>query len=95
MNKLFTIISIILIGGCSTVAGVGKDVTDAAEWSKKKFQSKWKIRNNLIFSFKSNIILILWLIKRLIIFSFVYLFQLLIQPLPYQHLFVCLKLHLF
>ena len=40
MNKFFTIISIILIGGCSTVAGVGKDVTDAAEWSKEKFQSK-------------------------------------------------------
>ena len=26
MNKFFIIISILLIGGCSTVAGVGKDV---------------------------------------------------------------------
>lgn len=42
MIKMFTIISIILIGGCSTVAGVGKDVTDAAEWSKEKISKQMK-----------------------------------------------------
>ena len=42
MNKLFIIISILLIGGCSTVAGVGKDVTDAAEWSKEKISKQMK-----------------------------------------------------
>tara|TARA_B100000900_G_scaffold401289_1_gene405807 strand:+ start:36 stop:173 length:138 start_codon:yes stop_codon:yes gene_type:complete len=42
MNKIFTIISILFIGGCSTVAGVGKDVTDAAEWSKDKISKQMK-----------------------------------------------------
>ena len=46
MNKFFIIISIFLVGGCSTVAGVGKDVTDAAEWSKEKISKQIKIKNN-------------------------------------------------
>ena len=40
MNKLFIILSILFVGGCSTVAGVGKDVTDAAEWSKEKISKQ-------------------------------------------------------
>ena len=40
-NTLFLIL-IIIIGGCSTVAGVGKDVTDAAEWSKEKISKEMK-----------------------------------------------------
>ena len=31
-----TLFLILIFGGCSTVAGVGKDVTDSAEWSKEK-----------------------------------------------------------
>ena len=42
MNKLFIIISILVAGGCSTVAGVGKEVTDAAEWSKEKISKQMK-----------------------------------------------------
>ena len=42
MNKLFIIISILVGGGCSTVAGVGQDVTDAAEWSKEKISKQMK-----------------------------------------------------
>ena len=42
MNKLLIIISILVVGGCSTVAGVGKDVTDAAEWSKEKISKQMK-----------------------------------------------------
>ena len=30
------------LGACSTVGGMGKDVTDAAEWSKKKISDKLK-----------------------------------------------------
>ena len=40
-NTLFLVL-IIIIGGCSTVAGVGKDVTDAAEWSKEKISKEMK-----------------------------------------------------
>ena len=42
MNKFYIILIIILLGGCSTVAGVGKDVTDAAEWSKEKISKQMK-----------------------------------------------------
>ena len=34
MKNVLILITAFIIGGCSTVAGVGKDVTDAAEWSK-------------------------------------------------------------
>lgn len=30
------LVLIFVITGCSTVAGVGKDITSAAEWSKEK-----------------------------------------------------------
>ena len=40
MNKFFVFIVVFLLGGCSTVAGVGKDVTDAAEWSKDKISKQ-------------------------------------------------------
>ena len=42
MNKFFAFIVVFLLGGCSTVAGVGKDVTDAAEWSKDKISKQMK-----------------------------------------------------
>ena len=32
MKNVLILITAFIIGGCSTVAGVGKDVTDAAEW---------------------------------------------------------------
>ena len=42
MNKFFVFMVAFLLGGCSTVAGVGKDVTDAAEWSKDKISKQMK-----------------------------------------------------
>ena len=42
MKKNLILILILMFTGCSTVAGVGKDVTDAAEWSKKKISKKMK-----------------------------------------------------
>ena len=41
----FTFIVIILVAlyslvGCSTVAGAGKDITGAAEWTKEKLSTK-------------------------------------------------------
>ena len=30
------IVSVVMITGCGTVAGLGKDVTSAAEWTKDK-----------------------------------------------------------
>ena len=44
MKKIITVIAALIIGGCSTVAGVGKDVTDAAEWSKDTISKKMKSR---------------------------------------------------
>ena len=44
MKKKLTIIFILTLGACSTVAGVGKDVTDAAEWSKKEISKKMKTK---------------------------------------------------
>ena len=42
MKNTFFLVLIIIIGGCSTVAEVGKDVTDAAEWSKEKISKEMK-----------------------------------------------------
>ena len=42
MKKFFVFMVVFLLGGCSTVAGVGKDVTDAAEWSKDKISKQMK-----------------------------------------------------
>ena len=40
-NTVFLML-ILIVAGCSTVAGVGKDVTDAAEWSKDKISKGMK-----------------------------------------------------
>ena len=42
MKNVLILITAFIIGGCSTVAGVGKDVTYAAEWSKDTMSKKLK-----------------------------------------------------
>ena len=42
MKNVLILITALIIGGCSTVAGVGKDVTDAAELSKDTISKKLK-----------------------------------------------------
>jgi predicted small secreted protein len=42
MKNTFFLILFVIFGGCSTVAGVGKDVTGAAEWSKEKISKQIK-----------------------------------------------------
>ena len=42
MKNILFLILILIVAGCSTVAGVGKDVTDAAEWSKDKISKGMK-----------------------------------------------------
>ena len=42
MKNTFFLMLILIVAGCSTVAGVGKDVTDAAEWSKDKISKGMK-----------------------------------------------------
>ena len=34
------VVSVVLLTGCSTVAGVGKDITTGAEWTKEKISGK-------------------------------------------------------
>jgi len=36
------IVSVVMITGCGTVAGLGKDVTNAAEWTKDKMSGDKK-----------------------------------------------------
>jgi len=36
------IVAVIMITGCGTVAGLGKDVTSAAEWTKDKMSGDKK-----------------------------------------------------
>jgi predicted small secreted protein len=36
MKNLIVLILALSLGACGTVAGLGKDVTDAADWSKEK-----------------------------------------------------------
>jgi predicted small secreted protein len=36
------VVAVIMITGCSTVAGIGKDVTSAAEWTKDKMSGDKK-----------------------------------------------------
>lgn len=38
--KLVLIASVMSFAACSTVAGLGKDITGAAEWSKEKMGGK-------------------------------------------------------
>ena len=42
MKSIFIILFALSLGACSTVGGMGKDVTDAAEWSSKKISEKLK-----------------------------------------------------
>jgi predicted small secreted protein len=38
MKKLFILMCIVALTGCSTVAGAGKDISSAAEWTKEKMK---------------------------------------------------------
>lgn len=38
--KLLLIASVVSFAACSTVAGVGKDITNAADWTKEKMGGK-------------------------------------------------------
>jgi predicted small secreted protein len=39
MKKLFVLFCVaVALTGCSTVAGVGKDISSAAEWTKEKMK---------------------------------------------------------
>jgi predicted small secreted protein len=42
MKSIFIVLFALSLGACSTVGGMGKDVTDAAEWSSKKISEKLK-----------------------------------------------------
>jgi predicted small secreted protein len=33
-------VSVVLLSGCSTVSGIGKDLSSSAEWTKEKMSSK-------------------------------------------------------
>jgi predicted small secreted protein len=34
--KTMIVVAVMLLAGCSTVAGVGKDIQDGADWTKQK-----------------------------------------------------------
>jgi predicted small secreted protein len=36
MKQLFVIAMLMAVSACSTVAGLGKDITEVADWSKEK-----------------------------------------------------------
>jgi len=40
MSKVLTavVLALMVLSGCGTVAGIGKDVTGAAEWTKEKIK---------------------------------------------------------
>ena len=40
MSKVLTVVvlALMVLSGCGTVAGIGKDVTGAAEWTKEKMK---------------------------------------------------------
>lgn len=40
MKTLVVLAMVTLMSGCSTVAGVGKDITGAADWTKQKMGGK-------------------------------------------------------
>jgi len=39
MNKLIVFIVALTISGCGTISGVGKDISNAADWTKEKISS--------------------------------------------------------
>jgi predicted small secreted protein len=40
MTKLMTalVLALMVLSGCGTVAGMGKDITNASEWTKEKMK---------------------------------------------------------
>ena len=40
MKQALIIVTLLTLTACSTVAGVGKDITSGAEWTKEKIGSK-------------------------------------------------------
>jgi predicted small secreted protein len=40
MKIVATLILVVALAACSTVAGVGKDIQSSAEWTKEKMGSK-------------------------------------------------------
>jgi len=42
MKNLIVLMLALSLGACGTVAGMGKDVTNAAEWSQKKISKSLK-----------------------------------------------------
>ena len=40
MKIIATLILVVALAACSTVAGVGKDIQSSAEWTKEKMGSK-------------------------------------------------------
>ena len=42
MKSIMILILALSLGACGTIGGMGKDVTDAAEWSKEKISKSLK-----------------------------------------------------
>ena len=42
MKSIIILMLAISLGACGTIGGMGKDVTDAAEWSKEKISKSLK-----------------------------------------------------
>jgi len=40
MKQLLIIVALLALTACSTIAGAGKDITGAAEWSRDKIGGK-------------------------------------------------------
>lgn len=40
MKRYLTVLALVALTACSTVAGVGKDIQGAAEWSKEKMSGE-------------------------------------------------------
>jgi predicted small secreted protein len=41
-QKLVVVVAVVMLTGCGTVSGFGKDVTGAAEWTKDKISGDRK-----------------------------------------------------
>jgi len=42
MKSIIILMLALSLGSCGTIGGMGKDVTDAAEWSKEKISKSLK-----------------------------------------------------
>jgi predicted small secreted protein len=42
MKSIIILMLALSLGACGTIGGMGKDVTDAAEWSKEKISKSLK-----------------------------------------------------